>query len=472
MDWAIFLGKWTRKSGHVIASIISSLVFLWLDFLETVLCVFYRNVDKLWEGSVSTAASSCYCRKSQGKGAKSSDRESLLSDTLFSTCRKNVWREMGLLNLLRKWNWEDEVVEDHDDNEKKEEENPGMGEKEIERVRWSDCSCDSCASWISASNRRLRVVVNQPSTGREGDDNDEDTIFEGKKETENVIFVHGFLSSSSIWTETVFPNLEQKNNNYRMFAVDLLGFGESPKPRECLYTLRDHLQMIEKSVIQPFQLSSFHLVAHSMGCVIALALSAHYASSVKSLTLIAPPYFRSSPSERDRESASMRALRGLADRKIWPPLLFGSAVMSWYEHLGRCVCFLICRNHRIWEWILKRLNKTSDLQLFVDLTRHTHHSAWHTMHNVICGGAELMDEYLESLKDPKVPIHVVQGNRDNVVPLECSSNIKIKVPHAQVKIIPNADHTTVILNRAKDVTRDLLYIWASAADNIREDCSL
>lgn len=112
---------------------------------------------------------------------------------------------------------------------------------------------------------------------------------EGENNGDNVIFLHGFLSSSSLWKETVFLNLSKHSRrNCRLFAVDLLGFGRSPKPEDCLYTLRDHVEMIKKSVIVPFELDSFHLVAHSMGCVIALALAAEYSGSVKSITLIAP----------------------------------------------------------------------------------------------------------------------------------------------------------------------------------------
>ena len=109
-----------------------------------------------------------------------------------------------------------------------------------------------------------------------------------EKPVENVIFLHGFLSSSLFWTETVFPNLsELTKRNYRLYAVCLLG-SEEAQSRDCLYTLRDHLEMVEKSVIHPFHFGSFHLVAHSMGCVIALALAAKYSKSVKSVTLVAP----------------------------------------------------------------------------------------------------------------------------------------------------------------------------------------
>lgn len=105
--------------------------------------------------------------------------------------------------------------------------------------------------------------------------------------SENVLFIHGFLSSSSFWLETIFPEAAAKSN-FRMFAVDLLGFGRSPKPANCLYRVKDHIEMIERSVVEPFRLNSFHLVAHSMGCIIALALAAKYPTCVESITLVAP----------------------------------------------------------------------------------------------------------------------------------------------------------------------------------------
>lgn len=70
--------------------------------------------------------------------------------------------------------------------------------------------------------------------------------------------------------------------------MDLLGFGRSPKPGDRLYTLKDHVEMIEKTVIDPFKLGSFHLVAHSMGCIIALAIAEKHPDLVKSVTLVAP----------------------------------------------------------------------------------------------------------------------------------------------------------------------------------------
>ena len=106
---------------------------------------------------------------------------------------------------------------------------------------------------------------------------------------ENVVFIHGFLSSSVIWSDKIIPHLPvPMNSSYRLFAVDLLGFGRSPKPRHCLYTMADHLKAIEESVLQRYELHNIHLVAHSMGCIVSLALAAAHPNSIKTITLVAP----------------------------------------------------------------------------------------------------------------------------------------------------------------------------------------
>lgn len=92
-------------------------------------------------------------------------------------------------------------------------------------------------------------------------------------------------------------------------------------------------------------------------------------------------------------------------------------------------------------------------------TKHTHHSAWHTMHNVICGSAKSMDEYLQKISKARVKFTIIQGGEDQLVPLQCSYNIKMKVPEADVRAIPTANHTTVVLSRTNEFTLDLESIW-------------
>ncbi|KAG6407741.1 hypothetical protein SASPL_130738 [Salvia splendens] len=89
--------------------------------------------------------------------------------------------------------------------------------------------------------------------------------------------------------ETLYPKFSKSTKSkYRLFAMDLLGFGRSPKPTDSLYTLREHLEMIQPSVLVPYDVKSFHIVARSLGCILALALAVSHPSAIKSLTLLAP----------------------------------------------------------------------------------------------------------------------------------------------------------------------------------------
>ncbi|KAA0043684.1 monoacylglycerol lipase abhd6-B [Cucumis melo var. makuwa] len=398
------------------------IVFFFLDFFDAILCVIYRYLDQFLEGKVTA----CYCG-SRGDERENPDGENELSETLYG--RRNVFRRIALIGFSGRC------------------EDSGKMNGGSMWNRWSDCGCSSCVDGMENGNQKLYVDVRQPAQGRR------------EKPEENVIFLHGFLSSSSLWTETVFPNLsETTKQNYRLFAVDLLGFGRSPKPRDSFYTMKDHLEKIEESVIRQFGLNSFHLVAHSMGCLIALALAAKYSKSVKTITLVAPPYFPS------KDGAAMTVLENLAAKRVWPPLLFGSSVMSWYEHVGRCACFFICRNHRIWEWILRRTNRRRNIDFrVIDLTKHTHHSAWHSMHNVICGGAKLMDGYLDELTKAGIKIEIYHGNGDVVAPIECSYNLKKKAVDATVNMVRNANHQTIILGREREFAQDLESTWSNTA---------
>ncbi|KAJ3682968.1 hypothetical protein LUZ60_013195 [Juncus effusus] len=407
----------TRVLNSLLGAI-SLVVFGFLDLLDFILCYVYRFLDEFLEENPTQ----CYCCKNGGQeGSSDGEGEEEMSETLRD--RKIFFRENGFLGLKSR-NY----------REKK--------RGKLKNHRWSDCSCESCVSWQEKGEERLHLVTNVPINGT-------------NESVENAIFIHGFLTSSSFWSESIFPQIS--NPNFRTFAIDLLGFGQSPKPANCQYRLNDHVKWIEKSVIESHKLDSFHIVAHSMGCMIALALAAKYPNRVKSITLVAPPYFSSS-----EVRASHNALMKLAERRIWPPLLFGSAVMSWYEHIGRTVCFIFCKNHLIWERIIKLIFNKRDLHFLVrDMTKHTHHSAWHTMHNVICGGAKLQDRNLEIIEKARVSMKIIHGDKDRVVPIECSYGVKSNVQSAELRIMNGKDHNTVIFGREKEFTRELEEFWVS-----------
>lgn len=83
------------------------------------------------------------------------------------------------------------------------------------------------------------------------------------------------------------------------------------------------------------------------------------------------------------------------------------------------------------------------------------------MHNVICGGSKFADEHLKTLINSGVKIHLIQGDKDKIVPLHCSGDMKSNFPAVEVDIVAGTDHESVISGRREEFAEKLERIWCS-----------
>lgn len=103
-----------------------------------------------------------------------------------------------------------------------------------------------------------------------------------------VLFVHGNVSSSTFWEETMLRLPE----GYRAAAVDLRGYGDTePKPIDATLGLGDHAADV-LAAADALGLERFHLVGHSMGGGVAMKVTLAAPGRVRSLILVDPvsPY--------------------------------------------------------------------------------------------------------------------------------------------------------------------------------------
>ncbi|XP_073052109.1 probable lysophospholipase BODYGUARD 3 isoform X1 [Primulina eburnea] len=455
--------KFSTMAGTSLNEITSFLVFALLDVLDFVLCYVYRVADFLIESECKP----CYCSSSKevitrsGKILVSEQGESKIvrltcsklqleeiSDTLYtrpslvsevskSTVTRNpsrkTRRRVGTVRPTYTVN--STIIE------------MLQAQQTFPVPRWSDCNCKTCTSWTSSTAETLFVKAD----GVIADNVQED-----------VLFIHGFISSSAFWSETLYPNFSKSaKSKYRLLAVDLLGFGRSPKPTDSLYTLREHVDMIERSVMEPYKVKCFHIVAHSLGCILALALAVNHPTSVKSLTLLAPPYF---PTPKG-EQATQYMMRRIAPRRVWPLIGLGASMACWYEHISRTICLLICKNHRLWEFLAKLFTRNRiRTYLMEGFFLHTHNAAWHTLHNIICGTAGKIEGYIDEVKNRlKCDVAIFHGRDDELIPVECSYNMRSRIPRANLKVIEDKDHITIVVGRQKAFARELEAIWRNAS---------
>ncbi|XP_039011455.1 probable lysophospholipase BODYGUARD 1 [Hibiscus syriacus] len=453
--------------GGVLNVAVSFVVFCFLDLVDLVLCFVYTVLDFCIESEWKKPG----CGGGAGKiivsegGEKESEVVCLsssrlqleeISDTLYS--RPSFVTEISKLtiNELKKLKFDADFVRSNDKIKKgtvrstitinstivKMLQGRMIGQHLYPITRWSDCDCHFCNSWTYSTKGTLYVKAASPND----------------KAKEDVLFIHGFVSSSAFWTETLFPNFSSKaKSTYRFLAVDLLGFARSPKPNDSLYTLREHVEMIEKSVLEAYNVESFHIVAHSLGCILALAIAVKHPGSVKSLTLLAPPYYQVPKGE----PATQYVMRRVAPQRVWPPMSFCASVGGRYKHIARTVSLVLCKNHQLWDFLFQLITRNKmRTYLLEGFIRHSHIASWHTLHNIIFGTAGKLDRYLDVVRDRlNCDVNVLHGKDDKVIPLECSYNVKRRIPRARVKVVENKDHITIVVGRQREFAEELEEIW-------------
>ncbi len=89
-----------------------------------------------------------------------------------------------------------------------------------------------------------------------------------KGEGAPLIMIHGFSSSLHTWSHLIEP-LSRK---YKVYALDLKGFGNSPKPRDDRYSVYDQMLLV-KAFMREHNISNPIMIGHSLGAGVILSLA-------------------------------------------------------------------------------------------------------------------------------------------------------------------------------------------------------
>lgn len=99
-----------------------------------------------------------------------------------------------------------------------------------------------------------------------------------------VVFIHGIEDDGTFW----YP-IDRVVAEYRsVVTLDLLGFGSSRKDDALSYTLAEHVSAVENTIEKEVSDEKITLVAHSLGCYVALEFTKKYPQKVKKLILSSP----------------------------------------------------------------------------------------------------------------------------------------------------------------------------------------
>lgn len=103
-----------------------------------------------------------------------------------------------------------------------------------------------------------------------------------------IVFVHGIGSSGAMWQQ-VMTHIEAYGH-LRLIGVDLLGFGESPKPDYAAYTVQDHAKALAVT-LRKRGIRRCAIVGHSLGSLVAIEFAKQHPGKVDFLILGSPPFY-------------------------------------------------------------------------------------------------------------------------------------------------------------------------------------
>jgi pimeloyl-ACP methyl ester carboxylesterase len=133
-----------------------------------------------------------------------------------------------------------------------------------------------------------------------------------------IVLLHGYLSSLRYW-----DNLRMAlAHDYTVITIDLLGFGESPKPKMVQYGYNDHISWIKRTLDHCGVDQPAIVMGHSMGALLALRFSSTYPLAIRQLVLMNMPLFQNlKQAHRELAGTSIVYKVGLyygLHRLVWP----------------------------------------------------------------------------------------------------------------------------------------------------------
>lgn len=244
----------------------------------------------------------------------------------------------------------------------------------------------------------------------------------GPDEGDPVIFVHGFGSDHKAW----LFNQEPMAEDHPTYALDLPGHGASQKDVGDLSA--EALAGVVTSFIKQLGLSGVHLVGHSLGGAISALVAAANPGLVKSVTLIAPAGLGSDISGPffDGFIGEVRAkkLRPFIEMLVADPaMVTGEMVEDVLKY--------------------KRLDGAQQ--------------ALEAVRNANFPGSVQKISIRDTLAGLKVPVQVIVGEGDRIIPADQSSGLS----GVERVVIPGAGHIPH-LEKAADVNERIKAFVAKA----------
>lgn len=230
-----------------------------------------------------------------------------------------------------------------------------------------------------------------------------------------LVLLHGLTGSKNYWKR----DLENISRTHQLLLIDLLGFGDSPKPQSS-YSLNVQMEAVEKIILnEGFNESNTVIVGHSLGAILSLELLAKHPDWFTGAAVIGLPVFTS----------KKQFIENMASHSLFDRLSVGP--------YAEFVCMLQPLYMISW---LKPDNISADV--FADSKKHTWQSYYNSLNEIIL--KTNLYTIADSIRNKKILF--IQGVEDKVAPFANVEKFTKVIPTATLIDVKNGDHQLLLKN--------------------------
>jgi pimeloyl-ACP methyl ester carboxylesterase len=234
-----------------------------------------------------------------------------------------------------------------------------------------------------------------------------------------IVLVHGITSTSGTWAN-VIPYLAE---HFTVIAPDLLGHGESAKPRGD-YSLGAYASGIRDLLVAlGHQRATF--IGHSLGGGVAMQLAYQFPEHCERLVLV-------SSGGLGREITALLRAASLPGSELVLPLLVNDQLIGAGRAVGRVLGRFGLRVHTDVGEVLRGHASLSD--------GATRSAFLHTLRALVDLRGQRVDASDRLYLAQALPFLVVWGERDPIIPVEHAHTAHRLVPGSRLETFPNAGH--------------------------------
>ena len=234
-----------------------------------------------------------------------------------------------------------------------------------------------------------------------------------------LVLVHGITSTSATWAK-VLPYLGER---FTVIAPDLLGHGESAKPRGD-YSLGAYASGIRDLLIAlGHERATF--VGHSLGGGVAMQLAYQFPEHCERLVLVASGGL-------GREITWLLRAASVPGSELLLPLLVNDRVLGAGRVVGDLLGRVGLRVHTDLEEVLRGHASLSDGEARAAFL--------HTLRTIVDPRGQRVEASDRLYLAKAIPFLLVWGEHDPIIPVEHGRAAHEMVPGSRLEVFPNAGH--------------------------------